>query len=140
MFVDDEKGMVDSLCDMYRGRYNVVSATSANEAMQKIKEYTDERPPVALCVVVSDQRMPLVSGVDLFILIRKICPYTVRILMSAYTDVNSIIQAVNEGHIEFYVTKPFDLASGDLDRVIRRSVAKSILMQRWDTEITMRRK
>lgn len=100
--LDDESDNLDALERLFRKKYEVLKATSAKQAF----EILDNRPDIA--VIVSDQRMPLITGVEF--LEKSILSHanTARILLTGYTDIESVIEAVNKGQIFRYMTKPWD--------------------------------
>lgn len=101
--VDDEIDNVDALERLFRRKYTVLKATSGKEALDVL----DKHPgPVAL--IITDQRMPEMTGVEFLEKTLSSHPETVRILLTGYTDLESVIQAVNKGQIFRYLTKPWD--------------------------------
>ncbi|HMY37355.1 MAG TPA: hybrid sensor histidine kinase/response regulator [bacterium] len=100
LVVDDEVDNLDLLKRTFRREYNVYSANSAAEALKLL----DERE---FAVIVSDQRMPEMTGVEMFQKAREKYPQTIRILLTGYTDINALVDAINMGHVYRYVTKPW---------------------------------
>ncbi|WP_429932953.1 response regulator [Agrobacterium vitis] len=103
LFVDDEERVVRLLKIMFRGHYEVHTAPSAREALAIL-----ESTPVD--VVVSDQRMPDVTGIELLSQVRQRWPATVRLLLTGYSDLVAIIGAVNEGEVHRFLGKPWSQA------------------------------
>jgi len=101
--VDDEKDNVEALERLFRKKYKVLKATSGQEALQVLAKYPD---PVA--VIITDQRMPEMTGVEFLEKTLTTHPSTLRMLLTGYTDLESVISAVNEGQIYRYLTKPWD--------------------------------
>jgi signal transduction histidine kinase len=99
--VDDESDNVDALERLFRKKYRVLKATSGKEALRLLRD-----EPVSL--IISDQRMPEMTGVDFLEKTLKSHPETVRILLTGFTDIESVIAAINSGQIYRYVTKPWD--------------------------------
>ena len=99
--VDDETDNVDALERLFRRKYNVLKATSGAAAL-KIME--DEK----VSLIVTDQRMPGMTGVEFLAKSMKLQADPVRILLTGYTDIESVISAINSGQIYRYVTKPWD--------------------------------
>lgn len=101
LIVDDEKDNLDALNRLLRRDFEVVLAISPIEAIKKIqqKEYS---------VLVSDQRMPEMTGVELLEKARQIRPRTTRVLLTGYTDIASVIDAINRGNVYRYIAKPWD--------------------------------
>ncbi|MFM6927718.1 MAG: response regulator [Bdellovibrio sp.] len=115
--VDDEIDNVEALERLFRKKYTVLKATSGKEALQVL----DENPgPLAL--IITDQRMPEMTGVELLEKTLDSHPETVRILLTGYTDLESVIMAVNKGQIFRYLTKPWDPVdlSNTVDHAIER--------------------
>jgi response regulator RpfG family c-di-GMP phosphodiesterase len=100
LFVDDEERILRSLRMLFRGRYEVLMTTSGREALEIVR-----RQPVH--VVVSDQRMPELSGVELLRGVREASPSTMRILLTGYSDLQAIVASVNDGEIFRFIEKPW---------------------------------
>ena len=99
--VDDEVDNVEALERLFRKKYNVLKATSGKEALTLIKDQ-----PVSL--IISDQRMPQMTGVQFLEKSLKTHPDTMRILLTGYTDIDSVIAAINSGQVYRYINKPWD--------------------------------
>jgi signal transduction histidine kinase len=112
LVVDDEPQVLDSIYDLFRREFTVYRATNAAEAKCILREQ-------AIHVVMSDQRMPDVSGVELLSEIKSEYPDTVRLIFTAYADLNVVVRAINEGQVFRYVEK----GSGpeELQSVIRQA-------------------
>lgn len=102
LYIDDEEHNLQSFKASFRRTYDVHTAISAHEA-HKILEQTPGIP-----VIISDQRMPEVTGVEFFKIIKKTYPDAVRILLTGYTDIEALSDAINEGDIYRYITKPWN--------------------------------
>ncbi len=89
-------------------RYEVMAVESADAALQVIERLKERRQPVAL--VLSDERMPGMGGVDLLTKVREISPGTRRVLLTAYADTDVAIKGVNNARLDLYLTKPWDPA------------------------------
>lgn len=114
--VDDEIDNVDALERLFRKKYTVLKATSGAQALQIL----DETPGVAL--IISDQRMPSMTGVEFLEKAQKTHPEALRILLTGYTDIESVISAVNQGQIYRYLSKPWD--SVDLTHTVDQAIDK----------------
>jgi signal transduction histidine kinase len=101
LVVDDEADVVQSLHDLLRRDFRVLGATRAREGLRLLHEQ-----PVHL--VMTDQRMPEISGIEFLRRVRHDCPDAVRLLFTGYADIKAVIDAINEGHVYRYVTKPWD--------------------------------
>ena len=121
MIVDDEPQAVKYFYKAFSDKYDIVTATSADEAEDIILSGKHE-----IGVVITDQRMPGRSGVSLLASIRKKRPEIVRMLASAYCDLDSAIQAVNSSEIFRYISKPWDLGSLEVD--LEQAVTHHLLM------------
>lgn len=113
LFVDDEARIGRLLKMMFRADYEVFVAEHAVAAFRVL-----ETQPVD--VVVSDQRMPGITGVQFLSLVRARWPETVRLLLTGYSDLVAIIGAVNEGEVNRFLSKPWNLA--ELREVIAEAV------------------
>ena len=114
--VDDELDNVDALERLFRKHYAVLKATSGAQGL----EILAENPGVAL--IISDQRMPNMTGVEFLEKTQRTHPEALRILLTGYTDIESVIQAVNQGQIYRYLTKPWD--SADLLNTVATAIQK----------------
>lgn len=102
LVVDDEPNIISALKRLLRrDGYHIVTAHSGAEALQRLTEHDVD-------VIVSDQRMPGMTGVELLRRAKDLYPHTVRMVLSGYTELQSIIDAVNEGAIYRFLTKPWD--------------------------------
>lgn len=115
LVVDDEIDNVEALERLFRRKYNVLKATSGAEGLKHLKA-----EKVAL--IVTDQRMPNMTGVEFLAASMKICPDAIRILLTGFTDIESVIGAINSGQVYRYVTKPWDPVdlSNTVDKAIER--------------------
>jgi CheY-like chemotaxis protein len=100
LFVDDEPNVLDSIRRQLRKSVDIHTSASGDEALHLLKELG----PVAL--VVSDMRMPGMTGAQLLTRVRELYPDTVRMILSGQADLESTISAVNEGHVFRFLTKP----------------------------------
>ena len=113
--VDDEVDNVDALERLFRRKYEVFKCTSPTEALGLIKKNK-------FTVIISDQRMPGLTGVELLSESVKINPNSIRILLTGYTDIDSVVKAINNGQIYRYVTKPWDPV--DLANAVDKAVER----------------
>jgi two-component system sensor histidine kinase/response regulator len=113
--VDDEVDNVDALERLFRRKYKVLKTTSALEALELLRNNK-------VTVIISDQRMPQLTGVELLAESVKIHPSAIRILLTGYTDIDSVVAAINAGQIYRYVTKPWDPV--DLSNAIDKAVER----------------
>ncbi len=110
LLVDDEPEVLNTLHRQLRREFDTFLAHSADEALAVI----DNRP---IHVVISDERMPGTTGSELLKQIKEQNPDIVRLLLTGYADLQAVIQAVNQGRIYRYITKPWDAA--EIRAVIR---------------------
>lgn len=101
LVVDDESGIVKAISDVFEDAFVLYPATSAADALRLFREHQPR-------IVISDQRMPDMTGIELFRQIREINPDTVCILVTGYSDISVVITALNEGLVWKYVTKPWE--------------------------------
>lgn len=101
LFVDDEERIVNLLRLMFRSTYEVFTATSGAQALEILRGQK-------IHVIVSDQRMPGMLGVDLLAQVCKESPDTVRLLLTGYSDLAAIVGSVNEGEVFRFISKPWD--------------------------------
>lgn len=101
--IDDEKDNLDALRRLLRSDFDVHVTSSPIEALKTIQAQE-------FAVIVSDQRMPEMNGVDLLEKAKTISPYSSRVLLTGYTDVSAVIDAINRGNIYRYIAKPWDPA------------------------------
>jgi DNA-binding NtrC family response regulator len=101
LIVDDEEEILHSLRGLLRMEFEVHAAQSGSEALQIL-----EQQPIQ--VMLSDQRMPEMAGVELLSQARGERPGVVRVLFTGYADVRAVIDAINKGHIFRYLTKPWN--------------------------------
>jgi response regulator RpfG family c-di-GMP phosphodiesterase len=100
LIVDDEPNVCDSVHDLLRREYRVLKAHSAEEGYQLMQ---DEE----VHIVMSDQRMPQISGVELLTRLKTRYPQAVRMLFTGFADLDSVIAAINQGHVFQFVRKPW---------------------------------
>lgn len=90
----------------YRESYVVVSAVSGEEALAAVRELKARGD--ALALIMSDQRMPGMPGTEVLARSREIYPLARRVLLTAYSDIDAAIKAINEAHLDHYLAKPWD--------------------------------
>ena len=90
----------------YRSTYAVLGATSGEEALSTIRELKARGD--SLAIVVSDQRMPGMQGTDVLAQAREMYPLARRVLLTAYSDIDAAIKAINAAHVDHYLSKPWD--------------------------------
>lgn len=101
LYIDDELVNLSAFKASFRRQFDIFTASSADAGIEILKKEAIE-------VVIADQRMPGKTGVDFFETIKDIYPNPIRILLTAYSDINAIIDAINKGQVYRYVTKPWN--------------------------------
>ena len=99
--VDDEEDNLDLLRRTFRKEYNVFTSTNGYDGLKLM-----ERIDIAL--IITDQRMPGMTGIQLLEKTIERYPNTIRIILTAYTDVEDLIESINTGRVYKYITKPWD--------------------------------
>jgi two-component system probable response regulator PhcQ len=121
LFVDDESHVVESLrVAMRKEPYDIVTATSAAEALELLGQREVD-------VVVSDERMPGMSGTEFLAEVRRKYPRTVRIILTGQASLEAAIRAINEGEVYRFLSKPCHPA--DLSVTIRQALQLRCLAQ-----------
>ncbi len=101
LYVDDEQTNLMMFAATFRHHYKIFTALSADLGLKIL-----ESEPIE--VIVTDQRMPNMTGIEFLLKVLEKYPYPIRIIMTAYTDVECIISAINAGKIFSYITKPWN--------------------------------
>jgi len=101
LFVDDEERIVTALRSIFRVNYHVFTATNGAEALEFVQKFQPH-------VVVSDQRMPEMTGVELLRRVKGVAPNTVRMLLTGYSDLAAIVGSINDGEVFRFISKPWD--------------------------------
>jgi response regulator RpfG family c-di-GMP phosphodiesterase len=101
LFVDDEERVLNALRALFRNEYHVYTAASGEEALALVKRHS-------IPIVVSDQRMPGMTGVELLRQVRADSPRSVRMLLTGYSDLAALVGSINEGEVFRFVMKPWD--------------------------------
>lgn len=115
LVVDDEPDVCDSVHDLLRREFQVLKARSAEEGLQLMRENE-------VHIIMTDQRMPKVTGVELLKSIRAGHPQAIRMLFTGYADIDSVIAAINQGHIFKFLKKPWQ--PNDLEAAVREAAAE----------------
>ncbi len=119
--VDDEPEILKVISKILEGKYEVKTAISAKDALALIND--------SVQIILADQRMPEMTGSELFKLVRNQHPQIVRILMTGYSDMNAIVDSINEGEIFRYVRKPWEI--NDLLFTLKEGLQKYKLNQSY---------
>ena len=105
MVVDDEQRILEAIKRILRReplfKYTVLTVDNPKDALKMVESEKVD-------LVLSDQRMPEMTGVELFTRVRELSPQTVRMLITGYTDLDAAIEAINKAKIDYYIEKPWD--------------------------------
>jgi len=102
VLVDDEENVINSIRRSLRKEgYQILGYTDARQALEALKS-------MEVDLIISDQRMPGMNGMDFLIAAKKLCPNTIRILLTGYSDMEVAIKAINEGKLYRFLSKPWD--------------------------------
>lgn len=115
LYVDDEAQSLSLFKQAYEDIFRIHTATNARDGLKTLEEHADD-----IAILMTDQRMPGEKGVWLLERARQFRPRIIRILVTAYTDMDAAIQAVNSGAIYKYLTKPWDPV--DLEVKLKRGM------------------
>jgi serine/threonine-protein kinase len=114
LFVDDEERIVTALRSIFRVNYHVFTATNGPEALEIVRKFQPH-------VVVSDQRMPEMLGVELLRRVKGMAPNTVRMLLTGYSDLAAIVGSINDGEVFRFISKPWD--NQEIQRIMAEAAA-----------------
>lgn len=115
LVIDDEEFILSSLYRLLRREFNVLIANTAKEGLELMRQNE-------VHVVVSDQRMPEMVGVEFFSIIKGEFPDAIRMLLTGYSDLESVIAAINTGNIYRYIVKPWN--PEELLNIVREACVK----------------
>lgn len=101
LYVDDEENNLQAFKATFRREFKIFLAINAHEAREILKENEID-------LIVTDQRMPEETGVEFLESIIPIYPTPIRILLTGYTDIQAVIDAINKGQVYHYLTKPWE--------------------------------
>src|SRR5262245_10635171 len=119
LVVDDEPDVVQSVQDLLRLEYKVLGATRASDGLKLMQT-------VEVHVVISDQRMPEMTGVEFLGRVRSDHPDALRLLITGYADIKAVIGAINQGIVYRYITKPWE--PEELQAIIRQATEQYDLL------------
>lgn len=125
LYVDDEEKSLKYFTRSFEDRFRVFTATNATDGFKIFEQNADE-----IGIIVSDQRMPGEKGVQLLERTRQLRPRVLRILATAYSDIDAAIDGVNTGAIYKYITKPWDIPF--MEMTLRRGLEFFIVQQERD--------
>ena len=129
LFVDDDKGNLKVLQIHLSRDFKVFTAQNATEAMELLERHGEE-----IALVVTDQRMPGTTGTEFLVKVRQLFPAIERMIITAFADLPPIIEAINNGQISGYISKPWNptevrvILYGGIERYcLRRSLQEANL-------------
>lgn len=128
LYIDDEPHNLVAFKASFRREFNIFTAESANEGKKIIEENQ-------IHVILSDQRMPKITGIEFFESIINMYPDPIRILITGYTDINAVIDAINRGQVYKYLTKPWE------ENDVKNSIDKAyevFRLRRENAELTQK--
>ncbi len=114
LFVDDEQLARMTFERLFKRDFTLYMAQDGEEALDVVKAHPE------IAILISDQRMPRMNGLELLTQISRERPEIISILVTAYTDISLLTDAVNKGNIHRYLTKPYD------DRILKREIMQGI--------------
>ncbi len=128
--VDDEPHVLRALQWLLNREFEVHTATSAQEGLRLLRGHDFD-------VVVSDQRMPEVTGVEFLRQVRRVAPRAMRILLTGYADLDAMVRSVNESEVFRFINKPWDIKElprmiAEAAQIARASTAPPVPPQRQD--------
>jgi DNA-binding NtrC family response regulator len=113
LYIDDEIHNLNSFKAAFRRDFNIYVAQSAREG-RKILEQNE------IAVIVTDQRMPVMTGIEFLESIIPVYPDTIRILLTGFSDINAVMDAINRGQVYKYLVKPW--ADEELKMYIQNAI------------------
>ena len=113
MIVDDEPANLRTLLRLFREEYQVITAESGTEALTLLQQHD-------VALMISDQRMPQMTGIELMKKTVEVRPQMVKILLTGYTDIGALIESINSGLVYRYLTKPWN--NDDLQGTVARAL------------------
>jgi signal transduction histidine kinase len=120
LYVDDEPFALETFRAQFKEDFTIHVARDGEEALRLVSENE-------IAVILTDQRMPGLSGVELLKRVKVQRPDTIRMLITAYTDMGVVVEAINEGHVYRYVTKPYN--EDDLRNTLRQGIETYYLIR-----------
>lgn len=130
LLVDDEPDNLNVLRSILGSRYNILQAIDGQEALDLVRNMPN---PEQLTLVVSDQRMPRLTGVQLCEQLCTLLPDTMRIIVTGYIDIDAIVDSVNRARIYKFVIKPFD--RHDFELTVQRAIEAYEMKRQFDAYV-----
>ncbi|MEN2280948.1 response regulator [Algoriphagus sp. SE2] len=126
LYVDDEENNLQAFKATFRRDYKIFLAISANEARELLKNEEVD-------IIITDQRMPQETGVEFLESIIPIYPKPIRLLLTGYTDIQAVIDAINKGQVYHYLTKPWE---EDYLRTVIKNAFEIYMLRRENEKLT----
>ncbi|MBN3583337.1 response regulator [Algoriphagus aestuarii] len=126
LYVDDEENNLQAFKATFRRDYKIFLAISAHEARTLLKEQEVD-------LIITDQRMPEETGVEFLESIIPIYPKPIRLLLTGYTDIQAVIDAINKGQVYHYLTKPWE---EDYLRTVIKNAFEIFTLRRENEKLT----
>ncbi len=142
LLVDDEERILRSLSMLLRTQYQIFATSDGHEALKILRQEN-------IHVIISDQRMPIMTGTELLRQARDIAPDTIRILLTGYSDADAALDALNDGEIFRYINKPWGPKelrdtiaqaaniAGKLEKLIPESLLNTVSLLSTESEIVV---
>jgi len=129
LFVDDETNVLKSLRRLFldEENYDILTATSGKEGLETIQEHED------ILVIISDYRMPEMTGVEFLAQATQLLPHSIRIVLSGYADTAAVVEAINIGHIYKFIPKPWD---DDQLRIDIHNAVETVLLDQKNRQLS----
>ena len=104
LYLDDEQENLNSFKAAFRRDFKIYTAINAEEAEKTLEKHGSD-----ISIALSDQRMPKVNGIEFFERVKEKHPEMIRILVTGYSDINVVIDAINKSQVYKYIQKPWDV-------------------------------
>ncbi|MEK7286241.1 MAG: response regulator [Nitrospirota bacterium] len=102
LFVDDEEMAIVTFQKLFKNDFTIYTATKGEEAIALLAAHPD------IAMVITDQKMPEMTGLDVLICVAQKYPRIINILVTAYSDLALVIKVVNQGNLYRYIAKPYE--------------------------------
>ncbi|MEM1251787.1 MAG: response regulator [Cyanobacteria bacterium P01_H01_bin.21] len=127
LVVDDETDNLDLLYRTFYREFQVLKAENGQAALASLAEHPD------VAAIISDQRMPRMSGTELLLQVAKHYPNTIRIMLTGYSDVEDLVDAINTGKVFKYITKPWE--ADQLRLVVQQAIETHLVLKARTREL-----
>ncbi len=126
LYVDDEVNNLNSFKATFRRDYEIHTVESGPEAMEFLKS-------TEVDIIITDQRMPNMTGVEFLEKVIPVHPDPIRILLTGYTDITAVVDAINKGQVYHYLTKPWEESAL---RIVIKNAFEIYELRRNNKELT----